>query len=128
VLGVVRLATGAWIDTTGQPADPPGGDVLVACGVARPECFRASVGKAVGREVELVAFADHHAYTAADAERLKARAKGRKIVITEKDAVKLQHLVGTDPDFRVLGERVVWDRGEDLFLASLHGPVSTGRR
>lgn len=127
VLGVVQLGAGSWTDATGRPADPPEGDVLVACGVARPECFRVGVGRALGGDVELVAFADHHEYTAADAERLKTRAKGRKIVMTEKDAVKLQQFVGTDPDFRVLGERVLWDDGEDVFLARLRGPVSTGR-
>jgi len=127
VLGVVQLGVGSWTDVTGRAAGPPEGDVLAACGVARPEAFRASVRRAVGRDVELVAFGDHHTYTAADAERLATRAKGRTIVISEKDAVKLRHLVGTDAGFRVLGERVVWDHGEDVFTARLREPVGMGR-
>jgi len=127
VLGVVELRARGWTDLTGRPAEAPEGAVLAACGVARPECFRTSVARAVGADVDLVAFGDHHHYTAADAERLKTRAKGRPIVITEKDAVKLQRLVGTDAAFRVLGERVVWDRGEDAFLARVHGAVAVAR-
>jgi tetraacyldisaccharide 4'-kinase len=127
VMGVVRLDLGSWTDASGRPAAPPADDALAACSVARPEGFRSSVRRALGRDVELVAFADHHAYTAADVGRLRTRAKGRTIVITEKDAVKLQPFVGTDADFRVLGERVLWDRGEDAFVERLSGPVSTGR-
>jgi len=119
VLGVVQLRACGWSDATGHPVDAPRGDVLAACGVARPESFRAEVEREAGGGVELVAFRDHHEYTARDVERLRLRAKGRPIVITEKDAVKLQSLVGTDVAFRVLGERVLWDRGEVAFTARL---------
>jgi tetraacyldisaccharide 4'-kinase len=119
VLGVVELGVCGWAALGGGPAQPPLGDVLAACGVARPERFRTAVRGVAAGSVELVAFADHHEYTAADAARLKARARGRPIVITEKDAVKLWSLVGTDDAFRVLMEEVRWDRGEAAFLSRL---------
>ena len=61
---------------------------LAFCGIARPEGFFAMLQEAVGR----VVFADHHAYTAEDFERLveAARHAGADgFVTTAKDEVKI---------------------------------------
>ncbi|MGQ0614757.1 MAG: tetraacyldisaccharide 4'-kinase [Planctomycetaceae bacterium] len=64
--------------------------VLAACGIGNPRAFFATV---LGLGAELGgtrSFPDHHAYDAADAAEL-ARA-GLPVVVTEKDAVKLEPL------------------------------------
>jgi tetraacyldisaccharide 4'-kinase len=127
-LGGVELATVGWTDLEGSPAEAPEGDVVAACAVARPDAFLRSVARTATGRVELVAFADHHEYTPANVARLKARAAGRPIVVTEKDAVKLRVLADTASDFRVLGEEVRWDWGEVPFVRRLHEVAGTGSR
>ncbi len=59
-------------------------------GIARPEKFFRTLKK-FARVVETVPFADHHAYTAKDADMLLKSAAGKKamLVTTEKDWVRL---------------------------------------
>jgi tetraacyldisaccharide 4'-kinase len=62
------------------------------CAIARPEGFWAMLKEVGCGVVEKVAFADHHAYSAADVERLVETAKGCNatgFVTTAKDHVKL---------------------------------------
>lgn len=62
------------------------------CAVARPEGFQAMLAEAGCGVVETVAFADHHAYSMRDMEKIVAIAKSLNatgFVTTEKDAVKL---------------------------------------
>ena len=101
---------GGWRDLDGCSADPPAGDVLAVCAVARPGAFESGLGELLpGARVELVAYPDHHAYTGRDVASLLARRSGRTIVCTAKDAVSL----ATHPElsdhcvvvgFRVVGE------------------------
>ncbi len=116
VVAILGLLPGSWSTLSGAPAEPPRGPVTAAAGIARPDTFRRQVAAATGTDsatVELVAFPDHHAYTAADARGLRRRAGERTLVVTEKDAVKLEpHARALDP-VRVLGVRFVWERGED---------------
>lgn len=76
------------------PVDAPGvsGQRVVAfAGIGRPEKFFATL-RALGAEiVEERAYEDHHAYTAAEFARLRARAKAENasLVTTEKDFVRL---------------------------------------
>jgi tetraacyldisaccharide 4'-kinase len=119
-----------------RPAEPDGttrlaperaegaGAFLAVCAIARPETFlRAVAGLVVGR-VELLAFADHHAYTAADVARIAARADGRPIVTTEKDAVKLARHAARLGSTRVLVEELRWAWGEQPLAARLESLAS----
>jgi len=124
----LEFVADAWVHLDGRPAERPDGDVLAACAVARPAAFRSAVARTVRGSVELVAFADHHEYTPADIVRLRKRAEGRPIVITEKDAVKLSACVGAFDDALVLTEAVRWDWGEEAFLSRLRQLVASGRR
>jgi tetraacyldisaccharide-1-P 4'-kinase len=117
VRGAVHVADGAWTKVDGTPGAPPAGDVLAVCGVARPDAFVAAVRLRVKGAVELVAFADHHAYTREDAESLRRRAGGRTIVVTEKDAVKLAAMVAELGEAFVLQDRLTWDWGEESVRA-----------
>jgi len=110
--GVVALAPGAWVRLDGSPASTPRGDVVAVCAIARPETFAQSICAAVGGKVELVAFADHHAYDRRDAERLRRRSGGRMIVLTEKDAVKLARWSDDLGEAVVLRDELRWEHGE----------------
>jgi tetraacyldisaccharide 4'-kinase len=86
VAGGVALEGRGWTDLDGVAVPAPTGDVLAVCGLARPEGFRAAVEATATGVVELVAFPDHHAYTARELRRLAVRAAGRPVAVTEKDA------------------------------------------
>lgn len=65
--------------------DVPPGRLFAFAGLADNEQFFRAVGAA-----GTMSFPDHHRYTAADVEKIKAAAKGYDaIVTTEKDAVKI---------------------------------------
>ena len=126
VLAGMELAGAAWTDLDGAAAAGPEGDVIAACGVGRADAFRSTVARRVTGSVELVAFADHHEYTPADVRRLRTRAAGRPIVITEKDAVKVCAYFGEMGESYVLTEEVRWDWGEDAFVARLRTVIAGG--
>lgn len=113
----VHLADGAWTRLDGTPGKPGPGDVLAVCGVARPDAFATAVRLRVEGTVELVAFADHHAYTREEVEALRRRAGGRPIIVTEKDAVKLARMADLRGEAFVLGDRLAWDWGEESMRA-----------
>lgn len=56
-------------------------------------------------------FSDHHCYSAADMAAIARRARGRPVVTTAKDAVKLPQLSEHGVDARVLHLEVVVERG-----------------
>lgn len=116
---VVRIALepGEWTDLSGEPAEPPASDapgVLAVCSVARPEPFRRTLRERLERPVELLSFPDHHDYDAVDARRIAERARGRPVVTTEKDAVKLLPFRLELRDARVLPLRVRPEGAEEL--------------
>ncbi len=113
VLGQVHLAPGAWATLDGQVAEPPPGDVLAVTSVARAEDFGATVRSVLEGPVDLLAFADHHAYDRADVDRILEAAGARTVVTTEKDAVKLQAHPDALRDVRVLALELRWEAGRD---------------
>jgi tetraacyldisaccharide 4'-kinase len=110
-VAVLALVPGTWSTLSGAPTEAPSGPLLAAAGIARPEAFRAQVVEATGSEVELVAFPDHHDFSAGDAEGLRRRAGSRTLVVTEKDAVKLGGHAGALDPVCVLGVHLVWETG-----------------
>ena len=88
-----------------------GRQVLAPAGIAHPGQFAADL-RAAGVAVELVAFPDHHDFSADDARQLVARAAGRALVMTRKDAVKLRPLVDAKGEAYVLDQIVQITRGE----------------
>jgi tetraacyldisaccharide 4'-kinase len=85
-------------DGSTRGADWLGGrEVAAACGIGNPDAFRRTLEQA-GAVVRLFeTFRDHHAYTAADLDRLfaAAQAAGAKaLVTTGKDYVKWLPLLG----------------------------------
>jgi tetraacyldisaccharide 4'-kinase len=116
---VLRLVAAGWQTLEGAPASPPEPDepLLVVTSVAQPDGViqtlrQAGAGGGGGEGLELLAFPDHHPYDAADLRRVASAAGGRRLVTTEKDAVKLAplaHLLPTDPEPRVVTLEVAAD-------------------
>jgi tetraacyldisaccharide 4'-kinase len=76
-------------------------DATVACGIGNPRAFRVMVERMGARVRECRVFPDHHAFTSRDAESL--RQEGRPVIVTEKDAVKLEPLWPPGPPLIVVG-------------------------
>ena len=109
---LVRLEASRWTDLTGARAHAPEGPVLVLSGIARPWEFHGLIEREFpGMEMESMVFSDHHRYSAADIAAVARRARGRPVVTTAKDAVKLQQLSEPGVDARVLHLDVVVERG-----------------
>jgi len=111
VTASLHLASTAWQTLEGEGASAPRGPVLVAAGVARPDDFATQVSRALEEPAELASFPDHHEYSIRDVERLSARAGGRTLVVTEKDAVKLRTFAERLPPVRVLAQELRWESG-----------------
>ena len=81
---------------------------------------------ATGAPTELLAFPDHHEFTPDDVEILRARAGERTVVVTEKDAVKLQRYGATlGRTVRILSQALRWEAGEaalTTLVTALKGP------
>jgi tetraacyldisaccharide 4'-kinase len=78
------------------------------CGIGDPSAFGTQVSTLTSQHVGHRTFADHHAYTSADVERIIADAQAvdaTRIVTTEKDWVKLATIESANraqPEFAVL--------------------------
>jgi len=107
-------------------AGPMREHLLAVCAVARPATFRDTVAELTAGGVELLAFADHHVFRAGDVSRIRSRAAGRPVVVTEKDAVKL---ACHDPDPEttlVLVEEPRWSWGVEALGTRLDALVGEG--
>ena len=101
-----------------------GQEVHLACGIGRPDSFHRLCQELGYEVVSQQEFPDHHAWCADDLRRLQ----GRPLVVTEKDGVKLEGLVGEE----VWELRIAWEftRGFDAWetcLTELHLPVRAAR-
>ncbi len=107
----------------GSGREPPdalrGRAVVLFTGVGSPESVRANVEQRGATVVDELAFPDHHAFTREELEQARARAAGLSaaLVVTEKDAVKLDRF-GAPERYLVLEQRVVVaDGGRELIAA-----------
>jgi tetraacyldisaccharide 4'-kinase len=94
-VGLQPLAGGE----TRPPADLAGRRALVVSAIGHPAAFERLVRDLGAEVVAVERFADHHAYTSAEAQALAARARatGATLLTTAKDAVKLAPLLpGSD--------------------------------
>jgi tetraacyldisaccharide 4'-kinase len=104
---VARLAPGVpMVETTHRPVDLGNGAQAASldhlrgrpsaafCGLGNPEAFRRTLHDLGADLVAFRTFPDHHAYTRADVEGLRAWARGQAtdcvVVTTQKDLVKLR--------------------------------------
>lgn len=111
-VGTVRFEIGAL--RRGDAREPPallnGRDVVLLTGVGSPASVRATVERLGARVAQELAFPDHHPFERAelDAARARADARGAELVVTAKDAVKLDRLGGSGR-YLVLEQEVAVD-------------------
>jgi tetraacyldisaccharide 4'-kinase len=85
--------------------------VLAICAIGDPAAFEAQLSR-TGARVDVVAFRDHHRYSAADVAALTDRAvQYDRVVCTLKDAVKLGPLWQAASPLWYVSQRVVVERG-----------------
>jgi len=106
------------------------GEVLLVSGIARPEPLE-QYGQSQLALAGHLRFADHHRYTAADLDRIRAaRPAGGSVITTEKDFVKLGPLLaqaGEDASrFYYLPIQIRFLSGEDHFLERLFSAARDG--
>jgi len=129
-VALAAIRPGALIPVGGGEPRPledlAGSAVLAAAGLADPAPFFGQL-RAAGLSTEEIAFPDHHPYAAADAERLLARATGRPLLITRKDAVKLRPLLPREADAWLVDLTIRFERAEEE-IRSLLGALPGGGR
>ena len=88
-------------------------NILVLTAVGRPETVIATVERLTIGSIEACAFADHYHFTEADISSVREKAGTRPIVVTEKDAVKLNGSAEQLAPCYVVEQGLVWDWGQD---------------
>jgi len=79
----------AWGGGEAPLTDLNGQRVLAVSGIGAPDAFVGQL-QALGATVEVLSFGDHHAYSAADIDRIRRRAAPHdRVLCTLKDAVKI---------------------------------------
>lgn len=114
----------AWINVRSGATLPPEGlageGVIGFCAIGNPDSF-ATLLKQLGVDLrEQIIFRDHHPYQASDLERIRKKAAKRgvkRVVTTEKDAVKIKALLGGAGEdvpevWAVRVEVLFWDHPE----------------
>ncbi|HEX8392722.1 MAG TPA: tetraacyldisaccharide 4'-kinase [Longimicrobium sp.] len=96
--------------------------VLAVAALATPAPFVEHL-RATGATVDPALYPDHHEFTAAEAEAIRARSAGGWMVMTHKDAVKLRALLPADAPAFVLHQRVEAGAGADLLDAALRRAI-----
>jgi len=117
----VHLSASVWRHAAGTHDRPDGQAVLVA-GIAEPAMFEESARAAGADVAQRLLFPDHHEYTAADAARIRATARERAIVTTEKDWTKLDRFLDRSQVW-LLTQTVIPEEGGALLQAALEKAV-----
>ena len=97
------------------PAWIAGRAIVTVCAIGDPHAFEAQLRR-LGADIRhALRFADHHAFTVADAIRIAQLAEGTSgVVCTLKDAVKLQSRWPREaPPLWYVSQSVVVDRGAE---------------
>jgi tetraacyldisaccharide 4'-kinase len=121
VTGFRELLSGMTVSTDALD----GARILAAAGIADPQSF-AGQCREFGADVRTLRLADHHGFTEQDVRAmLHAGRRVDYVVVTEKDAVKLQGLwPESAPEPLVASLDVDWDMGQDEFETVLDSVVS----
>lgn len=90
--------------------------ILVVAGIANPERL-LDYAKSVSKNVELIAFPDHHAFTPKDIGKIKGKFQSiqtehKLVLTTEKDAVRFRCFVSPEVEF-----------AQKLFYVPIHPAV-----
>ena len=102
----------------GEAVDLAGVECVVASGIGNPAAFEADVAAMGAKVVATRRFADHHDFTAEDANELVKQADGRRVVVTGKDWTKLAAVWPAKAPVVVAGQSLVV-REEERLVASI---------
>jgi tetraacyldisaccharide 4'-kinase len=104
-----RRAAGEWLGKR---------EVLAVAAIGDPGAFARQL-EAFGASVELLAYPDHHPFSADDARKICRRLGGRPLVMTLKDAVKLRPILRRGTTVAVAEQEVRFENGEEEFRKML---------
>ena len=124
----VAFVPKGWSKLTGESVDGPEGEYLAVAAIGDPESFSRVLREATGREGDLLPYPDHHEYSWADVETFMDLARGRTLVTTEKDAVKLEPYCKQLKELRVLRLGVEVLAGEEQLWRHIEGVLRAGKR
>jgi len=112
-----------------EPAAVRGMRIIAAAGVADPESL-AWQCRAMGCDVKLLSWSDHHAFNERDAVQLSVAGRSADyVVVTSKDAVKLcRHWVDCGPEPLVADLEVKWESGVEAVTTALDRVLSAAER
>lgn len=86
-----------WVSSDGRTAPPEmttGRPIAAFCGIGNPEAFRRTLELLGSTPIDFRTYADHHGYTRADIEELRAWVRRQPedalVVTTQKDLVKIR--------------------------------------
>ena len=115
----------ARVIAVGDPGQLKRRPLLAFAGIGAPQRFFDLLEREGAHVIERLTFADHHHYSAADAERLleRARETGAQLITTEKDHVRLNAALGALAALReqtaILPIALSFDRQSEQRLAAL---------
>jgi tetraacyldisaccharide 4'-kinase len=105
-----------------------GREVVAVCGIGEPELFAAQL-RLAGATVRLLAYGDHHPYSADDvAAIIEGTGRAALVVTTAKDAVKLRRLWPEDGPRCLVAELTVRITGGAEVLGAVLDRVATAAR
>jgi tetraacyldisaccharide 4'-kinase len=117
----VAFVPDGWTDLSGRNAEGPQGDCFGVTGIGDPGGFAQVLREATGAPAEILPYPDHHDYDWADVHQILDRARGRTVVTTEKDAVKLAAFGSRLGHVRVIRLRAEFLDGEERLWRHVEG-------
>jgi len=124
----VAFVPSGWSNLGGEPVEGPEGEYLAVAGIGDPGSFSRVLRDATGRAGDLLPYPDHHEYSWADVETIIDLARGRTLVTTEKDAVKLGAYERQLKGMRVLQLGVEVLSGGERLWHHIEGVLGAGKR
>jgi tetraacyldisaccharide 4'-kinase len=109
----VAFVPQGWMNMDGDEVPCPEGEYLALAGIGDPESFSRVLKEVTGRGGDLLPFPDHHEYSWSDLQTAQDLARGRTLVTTEKDAIRLEPYRKQLKDLRILRLRVEVLAGEE---------------
>jgi tetraacyldisaccharide 4'-kinase len=123
----VAFVPQGWTDLAGEVVAGPEGDYLAIAGIGDPESFSRVLMEVTGRGGDLLPFPDHHEFSWPDLQTILDLAKGRTLVTTEKDAIRLEPYRKQLKELKVLRLKVEILTGEDRLWRHIDGILQADR-
>lgn len=99
--------------------------IIAFCGIANPEPFFQMLKQAGAHIIERFIFSDHHKFSSGDVRKIEEsleRNNAELIVMTEKDAVKLEELpIKKDAYYYTCISPTLWENEEEPFWEKIYG-------